>query len=237
MKPKEGSGSNFEQLEPGNYVARCYQLIHLGKVDDNYQGTPRKTSKVWIGFELPTETVDFKEGEGEKPYAVNKEFTNSSSEKGNLFKFMSQWIPKITKENFAEFDLNYVMGEPCMLTIGQRPNKKDSSKVYLEIKGIGPIPKGIEVPPAFNPQYVFDIDDGFDQEKFNQLPKFMRDKMVTAEEFKALNLDANEVERIAAEVRGETREENAPIQQSTPEQQESAQTDTPAADNKKGNFF
>ena len=187
MKPKESTG-NFELLEPGSYVARCYQLIHLGKVYDSYLDKPRKTSKVWIGFELPTELIEFVEGEGEKPIAINREFTNSSSESGNLFKFMKSWSPKITIENFGDFDLNYVMGEPCLIGIGHKTSK--AGKKRLEITTIAPVPKGMTVPEAFNPQYNFDIDNGFDQELFNKLPKFMRDKMVTSEEFKALNLNA-----------------------------------------------
>lgn len=64
-------GGNFTPLEPGTYLARCYSMIHIGTIQEEFQGEKKTMNKVRITWELPTELKEFKQGEGEKPYSVS----------------------------------------------------------------------------------------------------------------------------------------------------------------------
>jgi hypothetical protein len=54
-------GKPRELIPAGNYVARCYQMIHIGSVTENIMGEEKQLNKVRIGWELPTELRVFKE--------------------------------------------------------------------------------------------------------------------------------------------------------------------------------
>jgi hypothetical protein len=208
-KVKEGSaGTEFELPEPGSYPAYCRSLTIIGTIDKEYQGKVSKKPIIRIGWELPTERAKFGEDEEEKPYVVEKEFTNSSNPKGNLFKWLTTWSSKLNKDNFHKLDLADILGKPCMISISQYESK--NGKTYLNADGISAVPKAIDVktlPKQYNPNFIFDVEE-FDQEKFNTLPKFIRDMIVSSEEFKESGLDANEVDAAAAEARGETTSED-----------------------------
>jgi len=49
------SGTRRELIPAGNYIGRCYQMIHIGTVQETYLGEPKQFNKVRIGWELPTE--------------------------------------------------------------------------------------------------------------------------------------------------------------------------------------
>jgi len=208
-KVKEGSaGIEFELPEPGSYPAYCRSLIIIGTIDKEYQGKVSKKPIIRIGWELPTERAKFGEDEEEKPYVVEKEFTNSSNPKGNLFKWLTTWSSKLTKDNFHKLDLADILGKPCMISISHYESK--TGKTYMNVDGISAVPKAIDVktlPKQYNSNFIFDVEE-FDQEKFNTLPKFIRDMIISSEEFKNSELDANEVEAGAVEARGENPSDN-----------------------------
>ena len=83
------SGKSFSPVDAGNYVARCYSMIQIGTIPEEYKGEKKEANKVRLTFELPTETKVFKEENGEQPYVVSKEFTLSLHEKASLRKFLA----------------------------------------------------------------------------------------------------------------------------------------------------
>ena len=42
-----------ELLRHGNYVARCYQMIEIGTVEEEYMGQMKTQKKVRVGWEFP----------------------------------------------------------------------------------------------------------------------------------------------------------------------------------------
>ena len=78
------NGTKRELIPSGNYVARCYQMIEIGTVNEVIQGTQKQLHKVRIGWELPTELKVFKEENGEQPLVISKDYTLSLNEKSNL---------------------------------------------------------------------------------------------------------------------------------------------------------
>lgn len=170
------SGSMQSLTPAGNHIARCYQMIEIGTVNELIMGKSQTLRKVRVGWELPLEMREFKEGDGEKPFVISKEYTLSMHEKSNLRKDLKSWRGRdFTDDEAKSFDITKLIGVACMLNIIHKPSK-DGSKIYANISGVTPMPKGITCPPAFNPLFTLSYDD-FDQEIFDTLPDFIKDKM------------------------------------------------------------
>ena len=62
------SGGAFERelIEPGLYLAICYQMIQIGTIITTWEGVEKPTPKVRIGWELPDVRKVFKEENGEQ---------------------------------------------------------------------------------------------------------------------------------------------------------------------------
>lgn len=181
------NGNTPRELIPtGNYIARCYKMIHIGTVEEIILGEKKVLNKVRIGWELPTELRVFNEEKGEQPLVIDKEFTLSLYEKSALRGVLKSWRGKdFTEEEAKCFDITKLLGVQCMINIIHKPSKRDASKVYEEIAGITAVPKGITVPEQINSTFCLDYDN-FDQAKFNSLPDFIKQKMQTSMEYSAL---------------------------------------------------
>lgn len=175
--------SNYEPIATGNYPARCFSMVHIGTIEENILGVVKKLNKVRISWELPTELKVFKEENGEQPQIISKEFTLSMHEKATLRGFLKNWRGKdFTDEEARAFDIEKLLGAPCMLNITHK-TKKDGSGVYAEIGSISTMPKGFPCPDQISPSFVFTYEV-FDQCVFDSLPEFMRNKMVNSDEYK-----------------------------------------------------
>lgn len=181
------NGAQRELIPAGNYIARCYQMIELGIVPENYMGETKMLRKVRIGWELPLETRVFKEENGEQPLVISKEYTLSMNEKSNLRKDLKSWRGKdFTEEEARSFDITKLLGAACMLNIIHNPSKTDPSKVYEQISGITSIPKGFKVPPQVNRTLLLSYDS-FDHTEFEKLPDFIKTKMKSSQEYQQLS--------------------------------------------------
>jgi hypothetical protein len=80
-------GKSFDPVPTGNHVARLYEIIHVGTIPTTWQGQEKMTDKIRLGFELCNEKKEFKEGEGEKPFSISREFTYSFGAKGTLRRY------------------------------------------------------------------------------------------------------------------------------------------------------
>lgn len=60
---KEGE---FQNVNPGTYVARCYRMIEIGTIKEDYLGQEKMLQKVMISWELPTEKAIFDQSKGEE---------------------------------------------------------------------------------------------------------------------------------------------------------------------------
>jgi len=180
------NGQKKEIIAAGNYAARCYQMIHIGTIQENILGEQKILNKVRIGWELPTELKVFNEEKGEQPLVISEEFTLSMHEKSKLRKFLASWRGKdFTEEESKCFDITKLIGAKCMLNIIHKPSKKDPSNIYAVIGSVSPVPKGLNVPDQINPTFILDYDN-FSEEKFNSLPDFIRNKMIASLEYAKL---------------------------------------------------
>ena len=181
------SGTKRELIPAGNYVARCYSMIHIGTVTEMILGESKRLNKVRITWELPTECRVFHEDKGEQPMVISKEFTLSMNEKSNLRKMLESWRGKQFTEVEAErFDITKLLGIPCMLSIIHKQNKKGYD--YEDIAGIAAMPKGMECPAQVNPTFEFNYGDKFNAVSLEGFPEFIRDKIKSSEEYAKLTM-------------------------------------------------
>lgn len=178
---KNNAGAEFEPIEAGTYMARCYQILHLGTVSFEYQGAIQHLNKVRFGFELPLELKTFKEGEEAKPRAIWEEYTLTTNEKGNLSKIMKSWRGReFTADELEGFDVMSMVGKPCMIGIS---TTSKNGKTYNNITSISAPMKGMDVPPQINPTQLFDYDENFNTAVLQKLPKFVQEKIMKTPEY------------------------------------------------------
>ena len=173
-----------ELIEAGNYVARCYRMVEIGTVDEEFLGVKKQMHKVRIGWELPTELKTFNPEKGEQPCVIDKEYTLSLADKANLRKDLQSWRGKAFSDDEAEaFDITKLLGVPCMLNIIHVQGKKDPTKTYQAIGRVSPMPKGLICPPQVNETFVFDFEN-FDEMKFTSLPDFLKEQIAKTPEYR-----------------------------------------------------
>lgn len=176
-----------ELIPAGNYIARCYKMLHIGTNLETIDGKTQLMNKVRIGWELPTETKVFDEAKGEQPLVIDQEYTLSMNEKSNLRKMLASWRGKdFSEEQAKSFDITTLIGIPCMLNIIHKP-AKTGDKVYQNIGSVSPMPKGVPCPDQVNKNQILQYDN-FDTKLFDSLPDFIKNKVLTSVEYKAMTL-------------------------------------------------
>jgi len=181
-----------ELIPAGNYIGRCYKMLEIGTVEETVQGKLQNNRKARIGWELPTELKVFDETKGEQPLVIDEEYNLYMNDKANLRKMLQSWRGQaFTEEQAKSFDITKLLGVPCMINIIHNPSKSDPTKVYNKIASITPMPKGINCPPQITKTQKLEFDN-FDWDLFNSLPEFIKNKIKTSKEFKALGNDINQ---------------------------------------------
>ena len=188
------AGSNStprELIEAGMHVARCYKIIQIGTVTENFKGENKLMQKVRIGWEFPTLLKVFDEAKGPQPLVFDKEYTLSLKDKANLRIMLTSWRGKAFTEDEAKaFDITKLIGAPCLLNLTHKPSKADVTKIYEEISSVSPLMKGTVCPPQISKSFVLSYDE-FNETLFETLPDFIKDKMKGSAEYKAFKNKAN----------------------------------------------
>lgn len=175
--------SNFEIVPQGNHIARCYSMIEIGTEEVEFNGDRKKAYKVRISWELPNETKVFNPEKGEQPFTVSKDYTLSMHEKANLRHDLQSWRGKaFTDDEAKSFDITKLLGVPCMLNVIHNVSKANGN-TYANIAGVTPIPKGIPIPEQVNKSFVLSYDE-FDEDAFNKLPDWLRERIQKTPEYK-----------------------------------------------------
>lgn len=170
--------TDYAPIEAGTYIARCYSVVDLGTHNEEYQGTFSDKQKVRITWELPTETKEFTDKDGNTktaPLVIGKEYTLSMGSKANLRKDIQSMIGAILTDAEAEaFEIFDLVGMECQLSIAHKTSKQ--GKEYAVVQSIAKLMKGTVCPPQFNPSVKFDINP-WNQAAYDALPEFIRKKI------------------------------------------------------------
>jgi hypothetical protein len=173
-KEPEG-GAGLPEVEPGNYIGRCYRIIELGTTHEEFQGETKARNRLMISFELPDERM-----EDGRPFSVTWWVTNSLHEKANLRIGLDLWRKRpFTEAELQGFDLAKIAGVPATVTV--QHNKKGRANVA----GVGPLMKNQICPPQVNPSQTFFLDE-FEDEAFAALPDGIRAMVQESDEYKAI---------------------------------------------------
>lgn len=191
------SEKRFTLAPEGTHVARCVTFIHIGTNMDEYKGEPREFNKIRLTFELPNETKVFKEGEAAKPLVTSQEYTLSMAPKANLRKLVEGIIGTALQDAEAEaFDVESLVGMTCLIAIKHKTSGAGNTRA--EIATAMPLLKGSVAPAQVNPSKILSYSN-WSEELFEAQPDFIKDKIKTSNEYKAMKAG----KRTAAVANGE----------------------------------
>ena len=143
-----GGGTDFVPCPQGVWNAVCCDVVDLGVLEVSFGGNKKKQHKIYISWQV--EEVM----ENNKPFLATKRYTLSLHEKAALRKDLESWRGRpFTDEELEGFDIEKLIGIPCMLNVVE--NRKDG-KVYGNVTAIMRLRKGME--PLKIRDYVRVID-------------------------------------------------------------------------------
>lgn len=174
-------GAEFKPVEPGTYVARCYQIFELGTQPGGQYDPARK---VHIGWEIPDELIEFVDNSGQRqrrPAVISKEYTASTGKKATLRAHLEGWRGQVfTPEEIAGFQLNKVIGIPALLTVSAY-TKMDGG-TGSKISGVSKLMKGQVCPTAVHKPVIYELAMG-NNDVFKSLPEWIQKKLFAAAEW------------------------------------------------------
>ena len=205
ISPEEKAKRNAAMPNSGQYLARCYQVVSIGTVEEEFNKQKSMVPKINISFEIyghPFYTFD--EKKGPQPFSAGITMRFSNSEKSNLTKFLKAWYnsdPEVVKQiENAQFQMQNILGRIAQIGITKNPKKSDPTSFRLDIESIVKPMPGYEnqIPPqSVNPLLIFDVDsfnvsNPEDVKRFMNLPGFIRDMVLSSYEFKSkmITMDA-----------------------------------------------
>ncbi len=166
---KDSGGGNFEPAPAGTHAAVCTQIIDMGIQEGGMYGAKHRLRIAW---EI-SETM-----EDGKPFVVSQMFNVSLNEKATLRKTLESWRGRaFSKDELAGFDLENVLGKPCLLNVVH--NTKED-RTYANIASISPLPKGMQAPAAVGELLVYSCENP-DPDVLSKLPEWLADKVTTGQ--------------------------------------------------------
>ena len=179
--------TGYEIVPSGTHIARCYSMIHIGTIEEEYMGEKKDRNKVRLGFEIPSEMRTF--GDKEMPMSISKEYTLTMFEKGNLRKDLESWRGKGFSDAEANsFDITKLLGVPCMISVVHKTSKKGTE--YALISTISPLMKGSKCPNMYNKEFQFNYNDNYDSSWLdNECPEYLATQIKNSQEYGKTRLE------------------------------------------------
>jgi len=163
--------SSRELCPEGAHNSALVNIIDLGTQDGGEYGPKHK-------IQLAYELVDEKTTDG-KAMVAYRQYTFSASAKGNLMKdIRAAWGIKD-----SDVEMDELLGKACMVTI---EHKETDNGTFANITNVGMLPKGVKPRKATEPLRSLYLDDSFDQEVYDALPDFLKEKIAGSPEYAAV---------------------------------------------------
>ena len=169
---RAGSGKEWEKCPEGSHVARCVTLVDLG-IQSTHFGDKEQ---VYLGFEVYDHKVKWeKDGvEHQGPGLIGVTWTNNLYEEANLGKNLISWRGRpFTDEEKKSFDLEKLLGVPCILSVVHR---ESNGKVYANIASVTGLPKGLPVPDKVGDLIGYSARDPDTFGNLSKLPEWLQKK-------------------------------------------------------------
>lgn len=187
MTIARGNYQRKELVSQGPKRAICIQLIELGVLP---QRDPKYPAffKVMIGWELCDERIEVEE-DGEKfqrPRVQSKEYTLLLTDRANLRKDLTSWRGReFTAEELEGLDMATILDQPANVTIVHKQNPQ--GETYARIEAIGALRPDEKPnwPERVNEILHYEISEGMAGPNWERLPRWVKEKISTSEEFTA----------------------------------------------------
>lgn len=132
----------------GTWSAVCVDEIDLGMVENKRFGATRHMVRlVWqIDEEVDDDTAAKYKAvvKAGSRYIATQDYTASLDEKAKLRKHLQSWRGRVfTSVELFSFDLETIVGAPCLLSIVHNTGSK-GNMVFANIEGVMKLPKGTE---------------------------------------------------------------------------------------------
>jgi hypothetical protein len=170
---KAGSGTEFVPVPVGSHISRCVTVVDLGIQQTKFGDK----EQVFLGFEVYDHRVTWKKDdvENEGPGLVHAIWTNNLYEEANLGKNLISWRGKpFTPEEKKMFDLEKLLGVPCMISVTHR---EYNGKTYANIESIIGCPKGIQIPDQETESTAYSSKDPSLAGNLSKLPEWLQEKV------------------------------------------------------------
>lgn len=167
----ENAGTRSEPVTAGMHTAVCYAVIDLGEqYSEKFNNTRRKVLICWE----TDEDMTMDDGTT-KPKVISKEFALSLFEKSDLRKTLTSWRGRdFTPEELQGFDLEKILGAPCLLNVVEQTN---GERTYHNVGSVSPLMRGMQAFELYNEKIYFELTeetvDGLD----DKFPKWVADKI------------------------------------------------------------
>ena len=160
IKREENTNNNFLPSE-NNHVAVCVGVWRLGKRKRVFKGEEKIQDQIMLLWEVD-EAIQEGEYKG-KNKTVSLSTTYSFHSLSRLTKIVEAWKGKLTPEELkGGFDLNILVGLPCMLNI---MHTESNGKTYANVDTATKLPAGMK---AFDPDNLYINETPEFIEKFRQ---------------------------------------------------------------------
>ena len=142
-------GKEFTPHPEGQFVGVCVDVINLGEKAEEFEGKMKNYLTPKVALVWRTE----EKREDGHYFEVAREFTLSTSPKGNLRPFLTAWRGKSFSDAEAKrFDVSVLAGAPAVLTIEHRTSS--TGRDHANVIGISRPMKGTEIPDVSPSSYV-----------------------------------------------------------------------------------
>jgi len=128
--------SQFLPAPAGVHAAVCCDAVDLGMVPNRFDPDSGPVHTVRLVWQIGE---DMKDG---KPFLIKKDYRSSLHEKAALRGDLEGWRgAPFTWQELAGFDLENIIGKPCMINIVHKTGRKGG--VFANVAAIMPLAKGM----------------------------------------------------------------------------------------------
>jgi hypothetical protein len=170
-----GNTTIFKPAPAGNHLSICIGVIDLGTQEKVFEGKVSWKPTVKLIWELCDELRD----DG-KPFTLSRDFTLSLHERSGLRPFLVGWRGRdFTDEELQRFDVQNLLGVPCMLNVVHKPGK--DKRIFANVTAANPLPKRTTAPDPISDLWYYSTDDGPPPDS---LPEWLRKRIMLSKEFR-----------------------------------------------------
>ena len=83
----------------------------------------------------------------------------------------------------TDIEMDDLLGKACMVTV---EHKETDAGIFANVVNVGQLPKGTKAKKATEELKSLDLDETFDQEIFDSLPDFLREKIASSAEYESV---------------------------------------------------